>query len=65
MAAAISPSNTSVTATSASSNSANDHLGNDPSEKTNLASQRPDLAAKAAAYMKAAHAPSWEPKWNF
>jgi hypothetical protein len=26
---------------------------------------RDDLAAKAAAYMKAAHRPSWEPKWNF
>ena len=41
------------------------NLGSDPSEKTNLAGQRPDLAAKAAAYMKAAHAPSWELKWNF
>ncbi len=41
------------------------NLGSDPSEKTNLAGQRPDLAAKAAAYMKAAHAPSWELKWNY
>ncbi len=41
------------------------NLGSDPSEKTNLAAQRPDLAAKAAAFMKAAHGPSWEPKWNF
>lgn len=37
----------------------------DPSEKTDLAGERPELAAKAAAYMKAAHSPSWEPKWNF
>jgi arylsulfatase len=41
------------------------NLANDPSEKTNLADQFPETAAKAAAYMKAAHSPSWEPKWNF
>jgi len=40
-------------------------LEHDPSETTNLAPQHPDLAAKAAAFMKASHAPSWEPKWNF
>ena len=40
-------------------------LATDPSEKINVAGQRPELAAKAAAYMKAAHRPSWEPKWNF
>ena len=33
------------------------NLASDPSEKTNLAGRRPDLAAKAAAYMKAAHCP--------
>ncbi|HEV3024084.1 MAG TPA: sulfatase/phosphatase domain-containing protein, partial [Pirellulales bacterium] len=41
------------------------NLAADPREMTNLAEERPELAAKAAAYMKAAHAPSWEPKWNF
>ncbi len=40
-------------------------LATDPGEKINLAGQHPDLAAKAAAYMKAAHSPSREPKWNF
>jgi hypothetical protein len=41
------------------------NLVDDPGETTNVAAQHPDLAAKAAAYMKAAHKPSWEPKWNF
>ena len=41
------------------------NLASDPSEKTNLAGAHPELAAKAAAYMKAAHTRSWEPKWNF
>ncbi len=41
------------------------NLVSDPSETTNVADQHPELAAKAAAYMKAAHGPSWEPKWNF
>jgi len=41
------------------------NLGSDPSEKANVARQHPDLAAKAAACMKAAHRPSWESKWNF
>jgi arylsulfatase A len=41
------------------------NLARDPGEKTNLADERPELAAKAAAYMKAAHGPSWEPKWDF
>jgi hypothetical protein len=41
------------------------NLANDPGETTNVAAQHADLAAKAAAYMKAAHKPSWEPKWNF
>ncbi len=40
-------------------------LANDPGETTNVAAQHADLAAKAAGYMKAAHKPSWEPKWNF
>ena len=41
------------------------NLASDPGETTNVAAEHPDLAAKAAAYMKAAHSPSWEPKWNF
>lgn len=41
------------------------NLADDPGETTNVAAQHPDVAAKAAAYMKAAHGPSWEPKWNF
>jgi arylsulfatase len=41
------------------------NLVTDPSETTNVAAQHPDLATKAAAHMKAAHSPSWEPKWNF
>ena len=41
------------------------HLAEDPSEKTNVAGEHPEIASRAAAYMKAAHAPSWEPKWNF
>jgi arylsulfatase A len=41
------------------------NLAADPGEKTNLSRQHPELAAKAAAYMKAAHAPSRERKWNF
>jgi arylsulfatase len=41
------------------------NLARDPSETTNLAGRRPETAAKAASYMKAAHSPSWEPKWNF
>ncbi len=40
-------------------------LAADPGEKTNIAGRQPELAAKAAAYMKAAHSPSREPKWNF
>jgi arylsulfatase A-like enzyme len=41
------------------------NLASDPSEATNVAAEHPELAAKAAAYMKAAHTPGWEPKWNF
>jgi arylsulfatase A-like enzyme len=41
------------------------NLADDPSETKNVADQHPDVAESAAAYMKAAHAPSWEPKWNF
>ncbi len=41
------------------------NLAADPGEKTNLAGERPDLVKKAAAYMRAAHSPSREPKWNF
>jgi arylsulfatase A len=40
-------------------------LQGDPSETTDIARLHPDVAAKAAAYMKAAHRPSREPKWNF
>jgi len=40
-------------------------LTRDPGETADVAAEHPDLAAKAAAYMKAAHVPSWEPKWNF
>lgn len=41
------------------------HLADDPSETTNVAAAHPELAAKAAEYMKAAHRPSWQPRWNF
>ncbi|HVA45351.1 MAG TPA: arylsulfatase [Pirellulales bacterium] len=41
------------------------NLADDPQEKTDVAAKFPDIAARAAAYMKAAHTPSWEPKWNF
>jgi arylsulfatase A len=41
------------------------NLASDPGEKINVADEHADIAAKAAGYMKAAHAPSWEPKWNF
>jgi hypothetical protein len=41
------------------------NLASDPSAKTDIAQQHPELAAKAAALMKAAHSPSREPKWNF
>jgi arylsulfatase A-like enzyme len=41
------------------------NLADDSGETTNVAARHPDLAAKAAAYMKAAHKPSWERKWNF
>jgi len=41
------------------------NLARDPGEMKNLAAERPDLAAKAAALMKSARVPSWEPKWNF
>lgn len=41
------------------------NLADDPQETTNVAAEYPDLAARAADAMKAAHAPSWEPKWNF
>ncbi|HVX11255.1 MAG TPA: arylsulfatase [Pirellulales bacterium] len=41
------------------------NLADDPSETTNVADRHPDVAERAAAYMKAAHSPSWEPKWNF
>ena len=41
------------------------NLASDPSEQKDLAAERPELAAKAAAYMNEAHTPSWEPKWNF
>ena len=41
------------------------NLANDPQETTNVAGEFPDVASRAAAYMKAAHARSWEPKWNY
>ncbi len=40
-------------------------LASDPSETTNIAARHPEVAARAARYMKAAHRPCWEPKWNF
>jgi arylsulfatase A-like enzyme len=40
-------------------------LSADPGETTDLAAKYPDMAAKAASYMKEAHTLSWEPKWNF
>jgi arylsulfatase len=41
------------------------NLAEDPSETTDLASEHADLVRRAAQYMKTAHAPCWEPKWNF
>jgi arylsulfatase A len=41
------------------------NLASDPSEQTNVADQHPNVVAKAVAFMKDAHRPSWEPKWNF
>jgi arylsulfatase A len=41
------------------------NLATDPGETTNVAEQYPEIAARAAAYMKAGHSPSWEPKWSF
>jgi arylsulfatase A len=41
------------------------NLASDPEETTNVADRYPEVATKAADYMKAAHAPSWEPKWSF
>lgn len=40
-------------------------LSTDPGEKINVAADHPDIVAKAVQYMKQAHAPSWEPKWNW
>ena len=41
------------------------NLATDPREKTDVAAQFPDIAARAAALMKSSHAPSWERRWNF
>lgn len=41
------------------------NLATDLGETKNVAAEHPDLAAKAAALMKAARTPSNEPKWNF
>ena len=41
------------------------NLKTDPAEKTNVAAEHPDLAAKAAALMKSARTPSERPQWNF
>ncbi|HEX5443973.1 MAG TPA: arylsulfatase [Pirellulales bacterium] len=41
------------------------NLADDPGEKADVAEQHPEIAARALGYMKAAHSPSWEPKWNF
>lgn len=41
------------------------NLKDDPAEKTNVAAEHPDLAAKAAALMKSSHLPSARPEWNF
>lgn len=40
-------------------------LKSDPGERTNVATDHPDLVEKAAGYFKTSHTPSWEPKWNF
>ena len=41
------------------------NLKADPAEKTNVAAQNPEVVAKAAALMKAAHTPSHIAQWNF
>jgi arylsulfatase len=41
------------------------NLARDLGETNNLAAEYPDLAEKAAALMKSARTPSWEPRWNF
>jgi arylsulfatase A len=41
------------------------NLADDPSESKDVADAHPDIAARAATYMKAAHSPSWEPQWNW
>jgi arylsulfatase A-like enzyme len=41
------------------------NLTDDAAETRNVAAQHPAVAARASAHMKAAHQPSWEPKWNF
>jgi arylsulfatase A-like enzyme len=40
-------------------------LRNDPAEKTDVASRRPEIAAKLAAYLKTARtdAPNWPARW--
>jgi arylsulfatase A-like enzyme len=37
----------------------------DPAEKTNVAAEHPEIAAKAAELMKTARTPSANPQWNF
>ena len=41
------------------------NLASDLGETKDVAAEHPDLAAKAAAIMKSARTPSWEPAWNF
>lgn len=41
------------------------NLKADPAEKTNVAAQHPDIAAKAAALLKSARIPSERAQWNF
>lgn len=41
------------------------NLKTDPAEKTNVAAEHPDIAAKASLLMKSARTPSARPQWNF
>jgi arylsulfatase len=41
------------------------NLTTDPAEKTNVAAEHPDIAAKAAALLKSSRTPSALPQWNF
>jgi len=41
------------------------NIQTDPTEKTNVAAENPEVAAKAALLMKSARIPSERPQWNF